>query len=221
MADSSTIDKPATHKLSRAHTAPIGGGRLGIYTTLGALTGAVPLPWIPDALARRVRGALVHDIAARHGLSLAPEARDIFAEPSGVEGPRGIVRQAARFIVMKLLARVGPVAFLTPARDALGTYVLGHLFNRYVELSRTDRAVRIDVEEARRVRQAIDRAIVHAFTAAPKPDEIANAPEELRDSSTQLVDGVLQMIAGVPELLLRRLEAAFDELLPHPSPKGA
>jgi hypothetical protein len=214
MDDSPTMATQAKQNLARAHTAPIGGGRLGIYSALGALTGAVPLPWIPDALARRVRGALVHDIAARHGLSLTQEARDIFAEPSGVEGPRGILRQVGRFVVMKMLARVGPVAFLTPVRDALGTYVLGYLFNRYVEESRADRAVRIDVEEARRVRQAIDRALVHAFTAAPKPDEIATAPEELRDSATQLVDGVLQLVAAVPELLVRRLDAAFDELLP-------
>lgn len=214
MDDSSSIAGSAKKNIARARTAPIGGGRLGVYTTLGALTGTVPLPWIPDALARRVRGALVHDIAARHGLSLSPEARDVLAEPSSGEGPRTLLRQVGRFVAVKLLARVGPAALLAPARDALGMFVLGHLFNRYVDASRTDRAIRIDVEEARRVRKAIDRALVHALTVAPVPDDLASAPEEMRDATTQLVDGLLQLAASIPEILVKRLDSAFDDLLP-------
>jgi hypothetical protein len=213
--DDRSIAAPPRQNLSRAHTASTGPGRLGVYTALGALTGLVPLPFIPDTLARRVRGALVHDIAARHGLSLSIEARAIFASTSGPDAPRGVLRQAATFVAKKLLARVGPIALLSPARDALGTYVLGYLFDRYVELVRTDRSVRIDVEEARRVRIAIDRALVHAFTAAPLREDLATAPEELRDSTTQLTDGVLQLVASLPETVVRHLDAAFDELLPH------
>lgn len=215
MDDSQTMAGASKTNLARGQTSPIGGGRLGVYATLGALTGIVPLPWIPDALARRIRGALVHDVASRHGLSLAVDARAILAEPSGPEGPRGFMKTAARFVGMKLLARVGPIGFIPPVRDALETFVLGYLFDRYLELARSERAVRIDVDEARRVRHAIDRALVHALSSEAKDERVAVAPEELRDGVTQLVDGILAATAGAPSWLVRRLDAAFDELLPH------
>lgn len=193
----------------------LGGGRLGTYTMLGAAGGIVPLPWIPDAIARRVRGALVHDLTSRHGLSLTPEARTLLVEPNGAEGPRGFLSQSARFAVTKVLGRFGPLALIGPARSAIGTYVLGHLLQRYLETSRTARSVRIDVEEARRVRRAIDQALIYALTteARPSREDSPHAPEDLRNQGEQIVDGVLISVASMPGWLLRRLEAAFDEVL--------
>ena len=193
----------------------LGGGRLGTYTVLGAVCGIVPLPWIPDATVRRVRGALVHDLTSRHGLSLTHEARTILVEPNGTEGPRGFLKQGATFAISRVLGRVGPFAFIPPVRSALGTYVLGHLLQRYLETARTVRAVRIDVEEARRVRRAIDQALIYALTteANGSREDAPFAPEDLRNNGEQLVDGVLISIASMPGGLVRRLDAAFDEVL--------
>jgi hypothetical protein len=211
-----TISTAEPARLARPRPAALDGGRLGVFSTLGALTGAVPLPWLPDTLARRVRGALLHDVAARHGLSLTPEARDVLSEPSGTEGPRGIVAGALHYLGLRLLVRLGPLAVVPPLRAAVQTFVLGHLFNHYLDTARTERAVRVDVEEARRVRQAIDHALVHAVTVAEARAEgaPAAAPEDLRDATTAMIDGVLTAAAGLPGWLLRRLEAAFEELLP-------
>src|SRR5262245_10619694 len=71
---------------------PLSPGRVGTYTVLGAGAGIVPIPWVPSAIARRIRGAMVHDIATRHGLSLTLQARRILCEASAVEG-RGFVVQ--------------------------------------------------------------------------------------------------------------------------------
>ena len=193
----------------------LGGGRLGTYTVLGAVCGVVPLPWVPDATVRRVRGALVHDLTSRHGLSLTHEARTILVEPNGTEGPRGFLKQGATFAITRVLGRIGPFAFIPPVRSALGTYVLGHLLQRYLETARTARAVRIDVEEARRVRRAIDQALLYALTteARPSREDAPYAPEDLREGNEQLVDGVLISIASMPGWLVRRLDAAFDEVL--------
>ena len=193
----------------------LGGGRLGTYTVLGAVCGVVPLPWIPDATVRRVRGALVHDLTSRHGLSLTHEARTILVEPNGTEGPRGFLKQGATFAISRVLGRVGPFAFIPPVRSALGTYVLGHLLQRYLETARTVRAVRIDVEEARRVRRAIDQALIYALTteANGSREDPPFAPEDLRNQGEQIVDGVLISIASMPGWLVRRLDAAFDEVL--------
>ena len=193
----------------------LGGGRLGTYTILGGVCGVVPLPWIPDATVRRVRGALVHDLTSRHGLSLTPEARVILVEPNGSEGPRGFVSQGARFAVGKVLGRFGPFALIAPVRSALGTFVLGHLLQRYLDTARTARSIRIDVEEARRVRRAIDQALIYSLTteARTSREDDPYAPEDLRDGSDTVVDGVLISIASMPGWLVRRLDAAFDEVL--------
>ena len=102
-----------------------------------------------------------------------------------------------------------------PLRNALQTFVLGHLFDRYLELGRTERAVRIDAGEARRVRQAIDGALARALTVEAPPEEEPTVIDDQRDALTSLVDGLLGLVAGVPGRILGRLDAAFDDLLAH------
>lgn len=193
----------------------LSGGRLGTYTVLGAACGVVPLPWIPDATVRRVRGALVYDLTSRHGLSLTKEARAMLVEPAGSEGPRGLLAQGATFAITRVLGRIGPLAFIPPVRSALGTYALGHLLQRYLETGRSVRSTRIDVEEARRVRRAIDQALVYSLTTEAKPsrEDPPASSEDLRESTEQVIDGVLISVAGLPGWLVRRLDAAFDDVL--------
>jgi uncharacterized protein (DUF697 family) len=193
----------------------LGPSRMGVYTALGTLSGVVPLPWVPDAVARRIRGALAHEIVSRHGLSLTPEARRILASTGGVEGPRGVVAEAVVFATTKVLGLFGPLAFLAPVRLGLTTFLLGHLLQRYLETARKGRAVRVDAEEARRVRRAIDQALLYVFTTEGEGEkfQIPRAPEDLRDGTTQLIDSVLISAANLPAWLVRRVETAFDELL--------
>ncbi len=188
-------------------------GHLGTFAVLGAAAGTVPLPWLPDALARRVRGALVQDIAARHGLGLSPGARTVLADPSGGKRRRGPVAQAFGFLGRKLLVRFGPLAMLPPLRAALETYVLGYLFHRYLAQVTTQHGSRIEVAEARAIRDAIDRAVVRVaspeggiqWPAMPVP------PDDSRDEITQAVDSLLSATATVPSWLLHRLDVAFDD----------
>ncbi|HEY1696745.1 MAG TPA: hypothetical protein VGG39_31500 [Polyangiaceae bacterium] len=205
---------PATG--SRSAVEP---GRLGVYAGIGAAIGAVPLPWLPDALVRRVRGAVVHDVAVRHGVSLSMEARDVLSEPAGPDGPRGLLAQTLRFVGMRFATRafnrLRPARMLWPARNALETYVLGHLFDRYLDLERTERAVRIDATEARRIRQAVDGALARAITVEPPPAQEPTVIDDQRDAVTAFVDGLLGIVAGLPHRLTGRLDAAFDDLLAH------
>ena len=191
----------------------LGTGRLGVYSALGAGAGTVPLPWIPDTLARRIRGALVQDVTALHGLSLTPEARTVLCEPEAAGPSRGFVGQAVRFATGKLLTRFTPLGFLPPLRSAAQTFALGHLLNRYLETKRTERSARIDVEEARRVRRAIDESVLFAMRADLQTDSSPRlAPaDDQRDQATQLIDGVIIAAASLPDWIVRRLNAAFDE----------
>jgi hypothetical protein len=199
--------------------SPVEPGRIGVYAGLGAAVGAVPIPWLPDALVRRVRGAVVHDVAVRHGVSLSAEARDVLSEPAGPDGPRGLLTQTLRFVGMRfasrVLGRMGPPRMLWPARNALETFVLGHLFDRYLELGRTERAVRVDASEARRVRQAVDGALGRALTVEAPAAQEPTVIDDQRDAITAFVDGILGLVAGVPHRLLGRVDAAFDDLIAH------
>lgn len=208
--DESEITSRRSETLGRPQ---LGGGRLGTYTALGAVTGIVPLPWIPDAIVRRVRGALIHDITSRHGLSLTPEARTILIEPGGGTAS-SFFKQGVAFAVTRVLGRLGPLVLLNPVRTALGTFVLGHLLQRYLDTVRIDRTVRIDVDEARRIRRAIDQALLDALTTPGRGLQTSMlSPDDLRDQTTRIVDGVLIAFASAPEWLQRRLEAAFDETI--------
>jgi hypothetical protein len=210
------VRSPITEPTARAlaHGA-VGPGRVTTYAALGAVASSVPIPWVPDLLARRVRGALTADLAARHGLSVTSEARDILCEPAGTEGPRGMGAQAMRFFVRRVLGRFGPLAIFPTVRSAIETFVLGHLFARYLDTARIERAARIDVEEARQVRLAIDKALALALSPEMRSsiDVAPRPPEELRDGVTQMIDGLLMTFASAPEWVLKRLEAAFDEAI--------
>ena len=192
---------------------PLGVGRLGTYSALGAAAAAIPIPILPGSISLRVRGALVHDVCARHGLSITPEARRVLAAHGLAEGPEGLFGVALRFATTRILSRLGPLTLLPPLRSALLTYAIGHLLSRYLT-NRKERGVRIDVEEARRVRRAIERALGKVIsTAAPGENEGGGAPEELRDPFTQATDGIIAAVASLPGNLVRRLDAAFDESL--------
>lgn len=213
-SDDAEIASRTSESLGRPQ---LGGGRLGTYTMLGAATGVVPLPWLPDAVARRIRGALVHDLTSRHGLSITPEARAALVEPEKEKDRyRRYLDQGVKFAVTQVLGRLGPFGIVGPVRSALSTFVLGHLLQRYLDGGRRSRTVRIDYEEARALREAMDAALVLALTTEGQGrDRPVFAPEDLRDSTTQIIDGVFVSIASAPGWLVRRLDAAFDEVLPH------
>jgi hypothetical protein len=182
---------------------------------IGLAAGAVPLPFVPGAVLKRVRGALAHDVAARHGLSLTYEARREMAEPSRAARSGALLATVA-FVARRTLRRFGLLGVLPPVAAWLEVYALGLLFDRYLERVRASQALRIHEAEAQLVRKAIDTAISRALS--PKlelpPRQGESAPtEELRSFPNRIVDGVLLAAAALPDHLQRRLEAAFDAVL--------
>lgn len=214
MSSDSFTPVPAPSQALAATRDRLGLGRLGTYSVLGAVVASLPLPYVPGTLATRVRGALVHDVCARYGLSLTPEARHVLSAPGLAEGPEGLLGTAVRFATSQVFARLGPLTIIPPIRSGLLTFSIGHLLRRYLEGARASHSIRIDVDEARRVRRAIERAIAGAITTSPRAETDSGAsPEELRDQFTQVTDGAFSALASLPGWLVRRLEAAFDESL--------
>lgn len=187
-------------------------GRLAMLTGASLLVGAIPIPLVPSRALRQIRGALVHEVVARHGLSLVTDARRVLAEPNSQDRIRTLVRRTVEIATRRLLRRLGPLAVLSTVVTAFETYALGHLLERYLRRVRPAGTIRIQQGEARRIRQAIDAAVVHAFSPATEPRPLRrNEPaEDLRDEFTRWIDTMLLTGATLPSYLERRLEAAFD-----------
>lgn len=195
-------------------------GRLGLLTAFAVAASAVPVPIVPDRIVDRVRGAIAHDSASRHGLSLTTEARAILSAPGNVD--RATALKALEAVITTVLRRLGPLGAAVFVARGLETFALGHLLDRYFARNRTERGVRIQAEEARHVRQLIDRAIVRAFSPTLQP-AVATLPgpiEDVRDEFTRWTDLFLLTTATLPSYVERRLEAAFDQVFGEASGHG-
>ena len=202
----------SSSQTSAASTEHPPAGRLAILTALVMGANAVPLPLLPDFMIARVRGAIAHDTATRHGLSLTKDARTILA--SADPESRALARKTGEAVLRQLARRVGPLAVLATLSRGLEAYALGLLFDRYIQRFRASGSVRIDIDEARRVRDAIDRSVLRVLSPALKPSLTTVRPgaEDLRPEATRFLDSILLTGASLPSYLERRLEAAFDEI---------
>src|SRR5580704_19582039 len=129
---------PASESVATAPTSTVAlspssvppTGRLAVMTAYAALVTAIPIPILPDRVLVLVRGAVVHDVAARHGLSLTSDARAVLAAPDS-EGRTRLVR-TAESLARQLLRRLRPLGVLTAASRGIEIYALGLLLERYV-----------------------------------------------------------------------------------------
>ena len=205
-------DAPTTSTVATSSpAAPT--GRLAVMTAYAMAASAIPIPFVPDRVLMSVRGAIVHDIASRHGVSLTTDARSLLASPASEQRTR-LVR-AAEGVARQLLRRVRGLGVVASASRGLEAYALGLLLERYVTRVRPSGAVRMHLEEARRLRDAIDRATLRAFSPSLRPTEatLPGGIEDLRDEFTRWIDAILLTSAALPSYAQRRLEAAFDEIV--------
>ena len=196
-----------------AITAPQPSGRLAVLTAYAVAAAAIPIPLLPDRMLIRVRGAVVHDIVSRHGLSLTSDARAMLADPDSEQRTRMV--KVAETVVRQVLRRLKPLGAINSVSRGLEVFALGLLLERYITEVRPTGQVRMHLEEARKVRGMIDRAALRAFSPSLKPGQtiMADGLEDLRDELTRWVDAILLTSAGLPSYLERRLEAAFDQVV--------
>ncbi len=204
MTDSTEIHSP---------TRPT-SGRLALLTGFSLAASAIPLPFLPDRVISQVRGAIVQDVVARHGLSLTTDARKALASTSADAPVRDLIRKGIGVLSRTVFKRLGPLALVSTAASGVEVFALGLLFEHYVANVRPRGAVRVSAEEAREVRDRIDRAITHAFSPTVRPEPLPLLPggEDLRDELTRWLDTAILAGASFPAYLERRLVAAFDEL---------
>lgn len=110
--------------------APLGTRDVLPYAVLSGLCGLLPVPIVDDLAASLVRGAMLRKIAHRNDLMVDRFAQKILVRAHGVAGgaPGQVALSALRIAFRKvfLVVNVG-----LRADDALATFVLGMLFDRY------------------------------------------------------------------------------------------
>ncbi|HHH27450.1 MAG TPA: hypothetical protein ENK57_03740 [Polyangiaceae bacterium] len=190
-------------------------GRLPMLAGMSLAVSAVPIPILPWRALAHLRGAVVHDVTTRHGLSLSSDAREVLAAPSSSDAMRAMFRRGVELMVRRILRRLGPLAPLSALARTFEVYALGHLLERYCAQVRPHGTVRILEPEARRVREAIDEAVLATFHPATRPTtlHVRQSAEDLRDEFTRVIDGALLGVASLPSYLQRRLDGAFDEIV--------
>ena len=210
-----TSDPPSTSgeaTVARSSAAPT--GRLAVLSAFAVAVSAIPLPFVPDRLVGRVRGALVHDVGSRHGVSFTSDARELLAN-AGSPG-RHLLVNAAENVARTLIRRfVAPLGVLSAGARGIEVFAFGLLLDRYLGEVRSPGSVRVQIEEARTIRSLIDRAVVRAVSPALHPalTTETRGAEDLRDELTRWSDALLLTSASVPSYVERRLEAAFDEIV--------
>jgi len=194
--------------------------RVTVFAIAGAIAGIVPLPIVPRRILRLIRGAMAHDVCSQHGLALTAEAREILAEPSAGGARPGIGKDALVYVATRALARIGPYAtIVAPVRSAFETLAFGRLLDRYIEKFRSSsnrgRVVRIDGEEAHRIRDMLDRATMRVIKPGLMTGEaiVTEPPEDYRDTVEKAIDTAMITAARLPEWLATRLDAALDDVM--------
>jgi hypothetical protein len=190
-------------------------GRLAILAGLSLAASAIPIPFLPDRMIVQIRGAIVHDLAGRHGVSLTSEARTAFSEVSADSPMRDLFKRGLGILSKTFVKKLSPLSTFFTASAAVEVFALGHLFDRYLERHRGSKSVRMSADEARAVRKLIEGAVIRAFSPTLQAEQIPILPpvEDLRDEFTRWADTLLLAGANLPGYLERRLNAAFDGLI--------
>ncbi len=197
--------------------------QIAVYAAAAGLATAVPVPFLDVALTGLARGAALRRVAARHGVRLAGEPREVLSRPLSAERRSALQAHLVRRAVAQLVA---PLRIAARMEDALLTFVAALLLDHYLATSPRERGAPIGVEEARRIREAMERAalagpfaslrdaphgfwrtIVDGVRAAAKPDAEDRTPVE------RLVDAVLDAAADAPGEVADRMRRAFDAAL--------
>ena len=220
------FDRPSPDAaMSAPPTSPTSGKatpRALLLGVAGAFAGSVPLPVVTHQIRRALRGALVHDAAARHRLVLTQSARARLSDPTSNGSPLSMVGEALQFVGRRFVRKWTPVgALLGPAREGFETLALGRMLDRYFSLYRASSpnaaTPRIDETEAAAIRRTIDRATAHAWNPMLKSGSIFadehGGDDDLRDSMQRGLDKVILTVSRLPEAVVVRLDAALDEIL--------
>lgn len=168
------------------------------YAVLSGLCGLLPIPIVDDYAASLVRGAMLRKIAHRHELKVDRFAQRILVRSqTPVGGAPGQVALAALRMAFRKVFLVVNVGLR--ADDALATFVLGQLFERY--------CARIHAKDADGEWVAEGRAgQIHAAYSAALRGAGASV---LREVFVNTLSSSWDWVRGAPKAVWRFVTSAF------------
>jgi hypothetical protein len=182
------------------------------------------VPLLDAVLSELARGAAMRRVARRHGVVLTPDARAILAGQGAVHATS---TERGRLLKSALSSFLAPFRIAARVEDAVGTLLAAILLDYFLRRPYRTRGAVLAEEEARRVREAIERAVGAAgfdalktvplglfrilrrgFEALVTPDQ-----SESRSPIERFVDAVLDGLADAPNELVDGLIHSFDDAL--------
>jgi len=191
-----------------------------VYATAAGLLAAVPIPLLDGALAGIARGSAVRRVAARRGVRISRDARDVL---SRVGITRHVGTGPARLIRIALSRALAPVRIASRIEDASASFFTVVLLDHYLRTGDRRPGAPLGGLEAERVRAAMEDAIAHGGLDALR--SVPNGVVELayrsvraaidvdaedRGPIERLIDTFLDGIADAPAGTIERLTEHFD-----------
>jgi hypothetical protein len=201
---------------------PSARGPLGVYAVAAGLASAIPIPVLDSALGGLARGAAMRRVAERHGVRLRPDARELLAQPMGASA-RGRRGRIVRAVALRVLA---PLRVPARIEEVVETILSAALLDHY--LTRADRpaGAPLHLDEARRIRRAIDAAGTRTAAASVRSmprsllDAVRDAgraavgfDDEDRTPAERTIDTLLDALADAQRGVSDDLRRAFDAAL--------
>jgi hypothetical protein len=211
----------------RAPLAQQAGVSVTVYAAIAGLAGAIPLPILDSALSELARGAAMRRVAKRHGVVLTPDARAILAGPGAVGATSS---ERGRLLRAALSSVLAPLRIASRIEDGVATLFAAILLDHYLRRPDRPRGAALVESEARRVRAAMESAVVASGFDALKTvplglfrvlkdglTAMVSVDGESRSPLERLVDTILDELADGPDELVDTLSLHFDEALDRPS----
>ncbi len=225
--DELKIEGTVDESIERPRGAPLAqqaGVSVTVYATVAGLAGAVPVPLLDAVLSELARGAAMRRVARRHGVVLTPDARAVLAGQGAVHATS---TERGRLLKSALSSFLAPFRIAARIEDAIGTLLAAILLDYFLRRPDRPRGAVLAESEARRVREAIERAIAAAgfdalrtiplglFRILRRGFEALVTPDtgETRTPLERFVDAVLDGLADAPNELVDGLIHSFDEAL--------
>ena len=178
--------------------APLGVREVLPYAVLSGLCGLLPVPIVDDFAASLVRGAMLRRVAHRHDLKVDRFAQKILARShTPVGGAPGQVALSALRIAFRKVFLVVNVGLR--ADDALATFVLGMLFDRYCARihRRSEDGEWVAEGRAGQIHAAVEAALRGAGAAV------------LRDVFVRALSSGWDWMRGAPKAVVALVASAF------------
>lgn len=191
-----------------------------VYATAAGMLSAIPVPFLDGALAGIARGSAVRRVAARRGVRLSREAREVLSK---VGVTRHIGTGPARLLRMALSRALAPVRIASRLEDASASFFTVVLLDHYLRTGDRRPGAPVGGLEAERVRAAMEDAIarggidalrsvpIGAFELVYRSVRAAiDVDTEDRGPVERFVDTLLDGLADAPGGTVERLTEHFD-----------